>query len=184
MTKPTWDNLSNPINKSLNDGERWFVTLYNQFEFPNGKGDYNNALSGSSTLTPYNTGYSGSNDSGNYIDPLAYKGVYEIIGIDDTYGDYVYIATNREFKEYRNIGGDGAQQTLITPFNSLNGGFISGSSLGMLIWKARATGKNEFVIVQDQVTGGVGEGAFINRNTTQDIRDNFEEITKTYGKNK
>ena len=54
----------------------------------------------------------------------------------------------------------------------------------MLIWKARATGKNEFIIVQDQVTGEVGEGAFISRNITQDIRDNFKEITKTYGKNK
>ena len=54
----------------------------------------------------------------------------------------------------------------------------------MLIWKARATGKNEFIIVQDEITGGVAKGAFISTFPTQDVIDNFDYITKTYGKNK
>jgi len=53
----------------------------------------------------------------------------------------------------------------------------------MLIWKAKDVGKNQFIIVQDEITGGVGAGAFISKNTTQEIKNNFDEITKTYGAN-
>ena len=63
------------------------------------------------------------------------------------------------------------------------GGNTPGNSLGMLIWKARATGKNEFVLVQDSVTGGVQAGAFINKYAPDYITENFEAITKEYGSN-
>ena len=53
----------------------------------------------------------------------------------------------------------------------------------MLIWKAAAVGKNNFIIVQDEISGGVAEGAFTSRYTTEEITDNFEYITKTYGTN-
>ncbi len=53
----------------------------------------------------------------------------------------------------------------------------------MLIWKARATGKNKFVLVQDNVTGGISEGAFINKYAPKYIKENFESITKEYGNN-
>ena len=53
----------------------------------------------------------------------------------------------------------------------------------MLIWKAKGVGKNEFVLVQDSITGGVGAGAFINRYSPSYLTENFEAITKEYGGN-
>ena len=182
---PQWQSFANQVNKDLNNGERWFVTLYNEFEFPNNQGDYNQAISSSLELKPYNTGYSASDANGNYVDPLSYKGVYEIIGVQDaallSTDPYVYILTNREFKENKNIGGNGEPNTPLSPQAGV--GQITGPSLGMLIWKAKDVGKNQFIIVQDEITGGVGAGAFISKNTTQEIKDNFDEITKTYGAN-
>jgi hypothetical protein len=51
------------------------------------------------------------------------------------------------------------------------------------MWKARAAGKNEFVMVQDSVTGGVGAGAFTSKYVPNYIDENFENITKEYGIN-
>ena len=53
----------------------------------------------------------------------------------------------------------------------------------MLIWKARASNKTEFVIVQDEVSGGVQAVAFTSAFTPNYITENFEEITKEYGAN-
>ena len=157
------------------------IKLFNEFEFPNNKGNYSsNLLSGS--LTPYNVGYSSSNASGDYPDPLAYKGVYEIVGTDDTFEDYTFIRLDKPLFGNRNIGGSNLANTPFQPFSDV--GSITGTSLGMLIWKARATGKNEFIIIQDEVTGGVSEGAFIGKFPTSDIIENFEYITKTYGVNR
>jgi hypothetical protein len=60
---------------------------------------------------------------------------------------------------------------------------IGAGGLGMLMWQARSAGKNEYVLVQDMVTGGVGAGAFTSRFTTKEITQNFEHITKTFGSN-
>ena len=180
IVKPNLQGIVSDINKDLNNGERWFVTLFNEFEFPNNNGNYNSNLS-SGSLTPYNVGYSGSDANGNYLDPLAYKGVYEIVGAQDTFTDYTYLLLDKPLFGTRNIGGNSEANTPITPFNGI--GSITGPSLGMLIWKARATGLNEFIIVQDEVTGGVTEGAFISSFSTQDVIDNFDYITKTYGVN-
>ena len=179
--KPNLQGITDKINRDLNNGEKWFVTLFEEFEFPDNKGNYNSGLS-SGSLTPYNVGYSGSDDSGNYFNPLAYKGVYEIIGTQDTFENYTYLALDRPVYGTRNIGGNGAANSRLYPFNGFSA--IGGPGLGMLIWKARATGKNEFVIVQDEITGGVAEGAFISNLSTQDIVDNFDYITKTYGTNR
>ena len=51
------------------------------------------------------------------------------------------------------------------------------------MWKARAAGKNEFVIVQDEVSGGVSNGTFTSEFVPDYITENFEEITKEYGSN-
>ena len=178
--KPNWSTLGNEINKDLNNGEKWFVTLFNEFEFPNGEGDYNSALS-SGSLTPYNVGFTEKDSSGNYSSAFAFKGVFEILGTDDTNENYFYILTDQTFTENRNIGGNSTANTPLAPFHTL--GSFTGPSLGMLIWKARATGKNEFVIVQDSITGGVQGGAFTNRYAPDYITENFEEITKEYGSN-
>ena len=183
LVKPTLNEALSRINKELNDGERWFITLFDEFEFPNNQGDYNSRLT-SGSLTPYNVGYSGSNADGNYSDPLAYKGVYEIIGTRDEpgfSGHYSFLYLDKPLYGDRNIGGNNEANTPLFPYQGF--GSIGGPSLGMLMWKARATGKNEFIMVQDEVTGGVAEGAFISKFATQDILDNFDYITKTYGIN-
>ena len=62
-------------------------------------------------------------------------------------------------------------------------GGSSSTSLGFLMWKARAAGKNEFIMVQDSVTGGVGYGALTGRYSPEYLTQNFEAITKEYGSN-
>ena len=164
--KPNHQSLGDQINVDLNNGERWFVTLYNEFEFPEGGGNYNSPLT-TGSLSPFNTGVT-IDENGNYSNALAYKGVYEIAGTYDDSGIF-NILTYEDFPDFggiKNIGGG-----------------IAGNSLGMLIWKAKGVGKNEFVLVQDSITGGVGAGAFINKYTPSYLTENFEAITKEYGGN-
>lgn len=167
IIKPNWATIGDQINNDLNEGEKWFVTLYNEFEFPNNQGDYNSVLT-TGSLSPFNDGIT-INSDGNYSNALGYKGVYEIAGVYDNFSSDFNILTYDDFPDFggiKNIGGN-------TP----------GNSLGMLIWKARDTGKNEFVLVQDSVTGGVQAGAFINKYAPDYITENFEAITKEYGSN-
>ena len=165
--KPNWATIGDQINHDLNEGEKWFVTIYNEFEFPEGAGDYNSPLT-SGSLSPFNTGVT-INANGNYSNALAYKGVYEIAGVYDNFSDSFNILTYEDFPDFggiKNIGGN-----------------VPGNSLGMLIWKARGAGKNEFVIVQDEISGGVQGGAFTNRYAPNYLTENFEAITKEYGGN-
>ena len=165
--KPNWATIGDQINHDLNEGEKWFVTIYNEFEFPEGAEDYNSPLT-SGSLSPFNTGVT-INADGNYSNALAYKGVYEIAGVYDNFSDSFNILTYEDFPDFggiKNIGGN-----------------VPGNSLGMLIWKARGAGKNEFVIVQDEISGGVQGGAFTNRYAPNYLTENFEAITKEYGGN-
>ena len=267
--KPHWQTIGDQIVADLQDGEKWFVTLYNEFEFPNGQGDYNSAL-GTGSLSPYNEGYNTQDSNGDYSNPLAYKGVHEIIGTFDNFGggsnqffillknpiiplpptsitvfpginsgsfdinngntpgivasyasvvgtvegrpgpsvtanigisgttvfDYItFLTQNGKFytgdvivfptSEFSGTGGTPIKFVIfIAGGNSKNiGGGEAGNSLGMLIWKARAVGKNEFVMVQDSITGGVSAGAFISKYAPDYITENFETITKEYGSN-
>ena len=162
---PNWQTIGNEINLGLNNGERWFITLYNEFEFPNGEGDYNTPLI-SGSLSPYNQGYEDVNSS-----PLHYKGVWEIIGSQDNFST---LRWNLYLKEtiYKKPG-------LTTTYI---GGAVAGNSLGGLIWKAEAPNKSEFVLVQDFLSR-VGPGAFTNRYAPKTIINNFNQITRTYGNN-
>ena len=165
--KPNWATIGDQIVADIQNGEKWFVTLYNEFEFPNGVGDYNTPLT-SGSLSPYNKGYTTVNSEGNYLNPLAYKGVHEIIGAYDDFsgGNFFILLKTPIPAPTKNIGGA-----------------TSGDSLGMLIWKARATNKGEFVLVQDSITGGVQAGAFTSKYAPGYITENFESITKEYGSN-
>ncbi len=165
--KPNWATIGDQINIDLNNGEKWFVTLYNEFEFPNGQGDYSSVLT-TGSLSPFNDGITIDED-GNYSNALAYKGVYEIAGVYDSFGSIFSIML------YENFPDIGVTKTI--------GGNTPGNSLGMLIWKARAAGKNEFVLVQDSITGGVQAGAFTNKYAPNYLTENFEDITKEYGSN-
>ena len=165
------------INTSLNKGERWFVTLFNSFEYPSGSEDWNQALLpslASGSLTPYNVGYDILDEFNNYHNPLAYRGVHEIVGTQVFQGLQLILASPKR----NSLGNVTTSQTQI-------GGNSAGNSLGLLIWKAEESlPKTQFVIVQDNVTGGVLEGAFTSRFSPQEITDNLEQITKEFGSNK
>ena len=55
--------------------------------------------------------------------------------------------------------------------------------LDFLLWKARASGKNEFVIVSSEI-GSNGPGCFVDQFTNDEIIQNLEQITKEFGSNK
>ena len=61
---------------------------------------------------------------------------------------------------------------------------LGGGSLGFFLWKARGVGKNEFILIEDEVTGQTSAGAFTTQYTPNYVTQNFENITKEYGSNK
>ena len=159
-----------PLAEQLNNGERYFATFYLDLE----------EGFDSSNLVPlhYNTS------------PLGQKGVVEIVGIAQSSGTsgtpfdtYLLLKDNMDMNAVISQGAfyTGSWDTGVTKSLSCR---IGAGDLGCFIWKARAAGDNEFVMVQDSVTGGVSAGAFTSKYTTQEITDNFEDITKTYGSNK
>ena len=153
--------FADTIVESINRGERWFMTLYYNFEVG----------FDSDELTPYtNIGGNGvsppKDANGNFIDPLEARGVIEIMGVDwDTNPASTRLLTNK------------------TCFYGPYIPFGDGNGIGFLLWKARAAGDNEFVIVQDSVTGGVQAGAFTSAYVPNYLTENFESITKEYGGN-
>ena len=60
---------------------------------------------------------------------------------------------------------------------------LGGGSLGFFLWKARGVGKNEFILIEDEVTGQTSAGAFNTQYTPNYVTQNFENITKEYGSN-
>lgn len=60
---------------------------------------------------------------------------------------------------------------------------LGGGSLGFFLWKARGVGKNEFILIEDEVTGQTSAGAFTTQYTPNYVTQNFENITKEYGSN-
>ena len=176
--KPNFATIGDQIVKDLNNNERWFVTLYNEFEFPNEEEDYNSVLT-TGSLSPYNVGYDILDANGNYPNPLANKGVYEIAGVRDEFslGNLEFVLRSPFLQS------DGSVYTTTTLDIKNIGGGIAGNSLGMLMWKARASNSTEFIIVQDEVTGGISAGAFTSKFAPQEIVNNFDTITRRFGSN-
>ena len=172
--RATFDTIGDEIVKSLNNNEKWFITVYNEFEFIGNKGTYDNALT-TGSLSPMNNGYNTLDGNGDYLNPLAYKGVYEIIG------------TRTDFTPNPDL----QQFILSTPIYKPDGITLAGASeyqvgdggLGILIWKAESSNKSEYVLLQDSLNG-TGKGCFVNKFTTQIIKDNLLNITKEFGSNK
>jgi len=154
----TGDGMVNIIQRDINAGERWFFTFFTNLE--------NTGTFNSSILEPYNGGYTSKDEFGNYTDPFGFKGVYEILGVWEPNSSRTRFQLDKP-----NLGG------------SKKIGGNSSTSLGFLMWKARAAGKNEFIMVQDSVTGGVGYGALTGRYSPEYLTQNFEAITKEYGSN-
>ena len=172
--RATFSTIGDEIVKSLNNNEKWFITVYNEFEFIGDSGTYANALT-TGSLSPMNNGYNTLDENGNYLNPLAYKGVYEIIG------------TRTDFTPNPDL----QQFILSTPIYKPDGITLAGASeyqvgdggLGILIWKAESSNKSEYVLLQDSLNG-TGKGCFVNKFTTQIIKDNLLNITKEFGSNK
>ena len=172
--RATFDTIGDEIVKSLNNNEKWFITVYNEFEFIGNKGTYDNALT-TGSLSPMNNGYNTLDGNGDYLNPLAYKGVYEIIG------------TRTDFTPNPDL----QQFILSTPIYKPDGITLAGASeyqvgdggLGILIWKAQSSNKSEYVLLQDSLNG-TGKGCFVNKFTTQIIKNNLLNITKEFGSNK
>jgi hypothetical protein len=152
----SFDAFSRDIWKTSQqkNDDRWFITLYNELEVP-----ITNSI-----LEPYNVGFSSSVDN-VLLDPLASKGVFEILGLNlpasSSPSNMINLVMSNTFIEDKDIGGN--------------------PGLGFLMWKAEKTGKH--VLVQDQMSG-VGTGAFTSRFTPEEITQNLTSITKEYGINK
>ena len=171
--RASYNTIGDEIVESLNNNEKWFITVYNEFEFVGTNGTYDNALT-SGSLSPMNNGYSTLDENGNYPDPLTYKGVYEIIGTNPNfsgqYTQYFLLSTNIYKPDGVTLAG-------------VNEYPVGGGGLGILIWKAQSSNKSEYVIIQDPLSG-TGKGCFINKSTTQTVKDNLLNITKEFGSNK
>ena len=180
--KPNFLTLTNQINESLRNGGRWYITLYNEFEFPSGDEDFNAALISSSILSPMNDGVTNPNTE-DEVEFLASKGVFQIVGSQDTFGSTgTVLVTPYQFQGSYNLGGGNSYNSQINP-GPFSGFTISGSALGFLIWEATKVNQGEFIIVDKSVTGGVGAGAFTTQFSSEDLTQNFEAITKEYGAN-
>ena len=189
--RPTFLSFNNQINSDINEGKRWFITFYNEFEYPNTEGNYDAPLA-TGSLSPYNFGFTDQEENGDYIYPLANKGIYEVLGTRDLFNGYNQILTNHNWVEDRLIGGNGVTTDILSA-PSIGGpsqypppASISGDSgsLGMLMWKAESYHKSEYIVVGNKVGGLVNAGAIIPKNTAKYVDDNFEAITKQYGANK
>ena len=142
------------ILDSINEeNARWFITIYENLEV----GFVN------TDLDPFNDGMLNKDGNGDFLEPLGSKGVFEILGID-------YMTSSTQTRLFIN------KKTGSTKI-------LGQGAAGFFIWRARAAGKNEFVIVRDEVSGGVQAGAFTSAFTPDYITENFESITKEYGSN-
>jgi len=95
------------ISQSLNNGDRWFVSLYRNFP---------STVQG--TLTPWNSGSNQNytkQDENGYLYPIAVNGVYEVISASSV---TINIDPSIKFPAQATIGGTNA------------------GNLGMLLWKA------------------------------------------------
>ena len=71
----TENNITNKISESINNGEEWYITIFNTLTDPVGD-----------SLEPFNSGsdydYTQPNSDGTYPEPLARNGVYKIVEIN------------------------------------------------------------------------------------------------------
>ena len=175
--KPNWSTLGDQINESLNRGGRWFITVYNEFEFPDGQGGWGSVLTTGSALSPYNRGYSSSDAYGDYPNPLGSKGVYEVVGTLDG----ARFGAGEIYQKFYLLLDKPVN--LPTSAGIQVGGGEPGNSLGVLIWEAIAVGENNYVVVQDEINAA-GPGCFINKFTPKYVSQNLKLLTENFGINK
>ncbi len=102
-TNFTYDKVINGINSGMTEANRWYLTLYRNLENPPASQSLENGLTLGDRLQPYNYGYDQLNSEGNFDDPLAAKGVYEIVGVDASFSNFydinvVFVIVKPEIK--------------------------------------------------------------------------------------
>ena len=148
------------ISKGLDSGERWYITIYNTLPTP-----VKGALSVFNSGSEYD--YTARNSNGDYDFPLTKNGVYEILSasFDVDEMDPVVLTITPELPE----SGSGGS---LWEFGN--------NDKGYLIWKSN---DSRNVVFNDATFSGVGKGNLITKNSTQVIKDNLIDISKTYGEN-
>ena len=146
-----------PIAEQLNQGERWFCSFYENLESDGGN---------IQDLRPFKL-----NES-----PLGERGVIEISGVRIAYfnsdGNRAFEFLFKDQITTINVG-----------FNRQISGEFTAPPLGMLMWKALAPNKSEYVIVKDPIVSA-NNGAFISGFSPKYVLDNLEKITQEFGSNK
>ena len=147
------NSASFDISNSLDNGDRWFVTLYNDLP-----------ITVQGTLSPFNSGstadYSIITENG-YNDPIAYNGVFEILSVTAS------VASTCTWRVDKTLP--------LSTFSIGNGGY------GMLIWKAITDGT--FILFNGDTLSGVGKGNLITPTASPTIKNNLTYITQEYGTN-
>lgn len=168
------NTIINEITTDINNGERWFMSMY--FGTLESGFDSNDLVSLDSLNSILASPTADLRDiNGDFINPLTRKGVVEILGANTGSTAYTASFLINTINDYK---------LQIPGFGSFEYDFNFGSgSWGFLMWKARAAGKNEFVIVQDSLSGGINAGAFTSAFVPEYLTENFEAITKEYGSN-
>jgi len=151
-------SVVNTIINGLNNGDRWFITIYNKLPNPLTP----------RTLIPY-LGYDTINmSSSNTAYPLLSRGVYEIISGSSVTNPPVL-----------NLNYNVTQAP-----NSINLGSNTGE-YGAIIWKALIPSPKggKYVITDKSDIDDLGQGAIILSNSSPTINENFNEITINRGAN-
>jgi hypothetical protein len=148
-------SIAQNINDSLNIGNRWFITIYNELPNPLDK----------TSLSPYTLGYISSSNTNDPLYPLLGHGVYEIES-----------ASNNPIPNFK------LKNSVITGSNPLG---IGNGQYGVLIWKAilPSPKQGKYVIVSKPNVNDLGPGAIVLPNSNEAINQYFNEITTTYGSN-
>ena len=163
------------INNKLIQGERWFITLFNNFEFPVNVDNPNQVFR---RITD------GANP------PLNSIGVFEIKGITFSGGGNPTVGTSVT------SGGDGSGniKIMFDPKTTNTSGFalFAGrkvpastgniTNLGFLIWKSSKNYQEVSTIVNKN-TSQVTAGGFMSTTTTDLNTNNFNSITRQFGNN-
>lgn len=149
------------ITYSLKTGNRWFITLIKNFEFP--------------VTTQTATDRFTDVQNGSELNKL---GVFEILGIVQGGNGQTHLTVDVTPISFPS---NPSQPNILTIGTNLNLQRLE--NLGFLIWKSRSNYSGQF-LTMDQRASGIGPGAIYSRYASETVRKNYEDITREYGSNK
>jgi hypothetical protein len=149
------------ITYSLKTGNRWFITLIKNFEFP--------------VTTQTATDRFTDVQNGSELNKL---GVFEILGIVQGGTGQTQLTVDVTPISFPS---NPSQPNILTIGTNLNLQRLE--NLGFLIWKSRSNYSGQF-LTMDQRASGIGPGAIYSRYASETVRKNYEDITREYGSNK